>query len=297
MRDSRLSRSFRIDLDEISALALRNDGDGRARVLAVGDRDFVVVTATLAQDALHDEHPENVGTLIDEQVADAGSSSEWEAIAADGAGRVFLVREDAASVVVLDPGLDRHVHTVELACKAGPDERAAELLDDGNAGPEAILLLRNGHLLVAKQRDPVLLIEFGPERHDAALGFGAGAQLAVEEEFELSGGARSRLFPLRSWQLREEDEEEVESLNDLAVDDEGRVLAISSLSRCLYELRSGVSKDEFEATPRWRLPKSIEPGDDRKPEGLTFDREGRPLVAIDTEADDQNVFLLERLER
>ncbi len=76
MRDSELSRRFRLDLDEISALALHDDGNGRARVLAVGDRDFVVVTAALARDALQDEHPENLGAVLDEQAADAGSSSE-----------------------------------------------------------------------------------------------------------------------------------------------------------------------------------------------------------------------------
>ncbi len=296
MRDAELSQAFRLDLDEISALAVQIERDGLARVLAVGDRDFVVVSATLAGDGLDDEHPENVGDLIDEQAADSGSSSEWEAIAADGAGRVFLVREDTASVVVLAPGLERQVHTIELDCEAGPEERAAELLD-GNAGPEAIALLRNGHLLAAKQRDPVLLIEFGPQRDDFPLGFGVGAHLPADEEFELAGGRQSHLFPLRSWQLRKEDEDEVESLNDLAVDADGRVHAISSLSRCLYELQPGASDEEFEASPRWRLPKSIEPGDDRKPEGLAFGGEQRPLVAIDSKDYDENVFLLERLER
>ena len=87
----------------------------------------------------------------------------------------------------------------------------------------------------------LLLIEFGPQRDDSR---SASAWVRISQRTtssSLAGGGQSHLFPLRSWQLRKEDEDEVESLNDLAVDAEGRVHAISSLSRCLYQLHPGAS--------------------------------------------------------
>ena len=60
-------------------------------------------------------------------------------VAVDTEGRVFVVRESSATVVVLSPGLDGHVHTIELDVEGGPDRRARRLLDDENAGPEGIL--------------------------------------------------------------------------------------------------------------------------------------------------------------
>lgn len=158
-----------------------------------------------------------------------------------------------------------------------------------------MLLLTEGHLLVVKQRKPVLLIEFGPRRDDP-LGWGKQAHLRREDAFELSDGGRTKLFPLRSWKLHRDHEEVVESANDLALDDEGRLHAISSRSRCVYDLVPGSDDDEVEAPNRWRLPDDIEASGVRKAEGLAFEPTGRPLVALDSRKGD-NTFRLERLPR
>ncbi|MFN2628570.1 MAG: hypothetical protein ABR569_08040, partial [Gaiellaceae bacterium] len=156
--DSEIERAFRLPIDEVSALSVRRETE----LLAVGDEEFVIVHAAIGDDGLRNEfHSRRVGDILDDDVRDGESGSEWEAIAADGEGRVFIVRESSLTVVVLSRGLDSHVHTIELDVKDGPDERASQLLDDVNAGPEGILLLQGGRLLVVKQKDPALLIEFG----------------------------------------------------------------------------------------------------------------------------------------
>jgi uncharacterized protein YjiK len=274
MPECELKRPFRLDLDEISALSARPRPDSRAELLAVGDEDFAVVAATLVGDEVEDARRTEVGDALDDDVRHRRSGSEWEAVAADGEGRVFIVSESSAEVVVLAPDLKSHVHTIELDVDAGPDRRARKLLDDENAGPEGIVLLDDGHLLVAKQRDPVLLIEFGP--HDPV---------------------GRRMLPLRSWRLRDEDEEEVESVNDLAFDGQGRLHAVSSRSRCIYELRLGSDEDKVRIAHRWQLPDEIEPGKERRAEGLAFDAQDRPVVAIDSRKPGENAFLLERLPR
>ena len=47
----------------------------------------------------------------------------------------------------------------------------------------------------------------------------------------------------------------------------------------------------------WHLPDEIEPGKERRAEGLAFDALDRPVVAIDSRQPDENTFLLERLPR
>jgi uncharacterized protein YjiK len=278
MPECELKERFHLDLEEVSALCARPHPDGGAELLAVGDEDFAVVAATLVDDGLEDARRTELGDALNDDARDRDSGSEWEAVAADGEGRVFVVSESSAEVVVLSPDLKSQVNTIELDADGGPDRRARKLLDDENAGPEGIVLLDDGHLLVAKQRDPILLIEFGPDD-----------PVARDE--------RTKLVPLRSWRLRDDDEEEVESVNDLALDGEGRLHAVSSRSRCIYELRLGSDEDKVRIAQRWHLPDEIEPGKERRAEGLAFDGRDRPVVAIDSRQPDENTFLLERLPR
>jgi hypothetical protein len=277
----RVVSAGRLDLEQVSALAVRE-----GELVAVGDEERAVVTATLGGDEL------GPGTR---HVVAGDGKSDWEAVAADGAGRVFAIEEATASIAVLGDDLTEQVHSIELRAEDGPDRRARKLLAGDNRGPEGMLLLAGGHVLVVKQRKPVMLVEFGRRRDDAARGFSPAAQLAAGAAFELSGGSRTKLFPLRSWKLRDEDEDDVESANDLAVDDEGRLHAISSRTYCIYELRP--EGDEVAVARRWELPAGVGADEDRNAEGLAFDARGRPVVALDVKDSGDNVFVLDRLQR
>lgn len=144
----KLKQRFRLHLAEISALCLR----GKAELIAVGDEDFMIATAALRDDGLRYEHSKWVRHILPEEVRSGESGSEWEAIAADGKGRVFIVKESSLTVIVLSRSFRKYVHTIDLDVEDGPDEGAMQLLDDENAGPEGILLLEAGRLLVAKQK-------------------------------------------------------------------------------------------------------------------------------------------------
>jgi hypothetical protein len=288
MAEATIGSQSRLRLEQVSALSVRHDGRGGDELVAVGDEQFALVTAPLVGGELRDDR-HDLGDVVEE----SDGKSNWEAAGADGTGRVFLTEEDGATVLVLSPGLDEQVHELRLLAEAGPDGRAAKLLDGDNKGPEGMLLLAGGHLLVVKQRKPVLLIEFGP-RDDHPLGFGPGAQLGRDDAFTLSRGDETDLFPLRSWQLL--DEETVGSANDLAVDREGRLHAVSSRTFCIYELRPG-GAGEIVTGERWLLPAAVGADKKRNAEGLAFDRHDRPIVALDVKDTDDNVFVLEPLPR
>ena len=285
MKSATVVRTFRLDLDEVSALCLRRRQGATPELLAVGDEAYDVVRAELSGDELVNARSDGVRGLVD-----TGEGSEWEGIASDGAGRVFVLRESTATVFVFAPDLGSLVHTLQL------DARGEPMLEDPNAGPEGLVLLAGGRVLVAKQRDPVMLVELGPPPAKGAAS-AAGRPLPVDEDFELPAGEQTAIAPLHAWRLSEEDEERVESANDLAFDSRGRLHAISSKSRRIYRLgRLDPGDGEVKVEAAWMLPEELEPGKKRRAEGLTFDDGDRPLVALDAKDEDHNAYLLEPLE-
>jgi hypothetical protein len=90
---------------------------------------------------------------------------------------VLLLQEGPSRVLVLSAGLARVEAVVELAVAPGQPGFGREWADDDNARGEGLLLMDRGHLLVAKQKDPVCLIEFGPAG-DAPLGVSPETLLA-----------------------------------------------------------------------------------------------------------------------
>jgi hypothetical protein len=296
-RHSTLAESWHLDLEEVSALCVRRASGGRRELLAVGDEDFVVHVAVLEGDNLRHRRRESARDLLPVKVSKGGGGSEWEAVAADGAGRIFALRESTATVFVLSPSLAQLEHTIHLEVEGSDDAHARRLLDEPNAGPEGLLLLKGGHLLVVKQRDPIVVIEFGP-RDKPQKGLSGDAYLAVDRSFELSDGSRTTLHALASWELDARAEETVESANDLAADDRDRLHAVSSKSRCIYELEPASARNgRLSIAHLWQLPGELQTGSDRRAEGLAFDDQGRPLVALDVKDRKENTFLLESLER
>jgi hypothetical protein len=287
MSEVAISFPYRLHLDQVSALCVRRDGNGAEELVAVGDEDFAVLTAALDGGRLTAQETAKVGDALD----DPPGKSDWEAVATDATGRVFAIAESSADVIVLSRSLRRQLHRIVLKADEGPDRRARKLLDGDNRGPEGFLLRAGGHLLVVKQRKPILLIEFGP-RQDRVRGLGAAARLEPDSDFELSPGDETELFPLHSWELS--NEEAVGSANDLAIDTRGRLYAISSRTYCIYEI-APETDDTIAAAPTWSLPADVRAGEDRNAEGLAFDGRDRPIVALDVKDTGDNAFVLEHL--
>ena len=295
LRATTVIAGWRLPLDEVSALCMRRGSDGAQELLAVGDEDFAIQRAVLHGDRLERSERLSVRDSLPGKLSAGGGGSEWEGVAADGSGRAFVLRESTCTVLVFSAGLRELEHVIRVDLEGSEDARARNLLDDPNAGPEGILLMKRGHLLVAKQRDPIVLIEFGP-KGGSARGVSENSFLSPDEPFRLSDGRRTTLRPVASWRLDGDTESMVQSANDLAVDDRGRLHAISSRSRCIFQLDASTANDEkISITDAWAIEQGADR--DRKLEGLTFDDQGRPIVALDLKGSANNAFLLERLER
>lgn len=153
---------------------------------------------------------------------------------------------------------------------------------------EGLLLLRNGHLLVAKQREDPRLIEFGLA-DDEPGGFRPGDALLVDESFSLPAGETVTFAVLASWPL--DADTELESINDLAIDAAGRLHVVSSKSRCLARLDADLDpQGGTAALTAWPLPADLFADEDDKAEGLVFAPQVGWLIALDLERDAANLF-------
>jgi hypothetical protein len=171
---------------------------------------------------------------------------------------------------------------------------------DDNARGEGLLLLREGHLVVAKQKDPVALLEFGPEGA-AALGVSQDTLLGPGDNFALPGEDDERMFLpytfLHAWPLHGE---HLKSINDLAVGPDGALHCLSAASRRIGRIEGRLAPGEhrLHQEETWDRACDLlegEGGEDRKAEGLVFLPDGTPLVALDTKLSGDNLLVLEPL--
>jgi hypothetical protein len=277
--------SWEPPLDELSALAVRLDGTGATELVAVDDDRWNVAIAAMSASGL------SPGQAREVNAGECASppGSEFEGVASDASGRRFVLREGAARILVLDGELNGVEQTILL--RVAPDEPGFgpewNDLEKANSRAEGLLLLRGGHVLVAKQREPVRLIEFGPGG-EAARGFAPGTALGSDDVFEIGGSRTVELEVLASWGV---DHNDVRSINDFAVDGDGRLYLVSSKSRSVSRLKADLEPRGGGASlDAYALPDDLFETEEDKAEGLVFTPELGWLVGLDLKRSAPNIF-------
>jgi hypothetical protein len=272
-------RSFTIPLAEVSGICLRRRPGG-VELVAVGDDAHALVTAPVGgADILGPAERRDVRALF----PGARRGSQWEAVAADASGHLFLL-EEAGQLHVLSPGLDARRCTIAIDLRAHAD-LAREWDASENSRGEGLVLLRGGRVLLVKEKRPPRLIELGPAGAAAA---GVAADHLEPDAFPLSDGPPPALTPLQTWSF---DGVELGDVSDVAVGPGGALYLVSDEDRCLLQIDPGLPAAGGRARilGRWDLPKKV-----KKPEGLVILDDGSPLVAADHDEDEPSLFLLER---
>jgi uncharacterized protein YjiK len=215
----------------------------------------------------------------------ARGASQWEAVAGDSSGSVFLLAEGNDQITVLDADLKRIVHTIQLEVPKS-HELSRDWKNDPNSHGEGMVLLANGHVLVVKEKDPVALIEFAVDGQDAQ---GYEASLALgDRAFKLPRGSSSTMKPVHHWLLKSSQSNAISDVSDLAVDTDGRLLLLTDQGRAIVRIERGLRTDEdkMDVKGLYKLPSSVD-----KPEGLVI-ASGIPLVAIDQKNAGESLFTL-----
>ena len=291
----RLEARTALPLTEISAFALRQ-GEAGTELIAVGDDDFGVLCVPLSDDGQLGESKRcDLWRKLPMDVVASSDGSQFEGVACDGDGRVLVLQEGPARVLVLSRRLDTLLHTIRLIVDPDEPDFGEKWHDDDNARGEGMVLLRDGHLLIAKQRKPIRLIEFGPPGADP-LGVSPDTLLPADASYDVaSRDGDVELAVLASWRLADgEDEDAFESINDLACDADGRLFLLSSRARRIACIGEALQADESHArfAEVWDLPDGTPGGDDDRPEALALPFEGAALVGIDTKKPGDNVAFI-----
>lgn len=261
-----------LPLLEVSGLAGR---DGR--FVAVGDRSADIVSFALdAEGVAFDvvKHHTDVKT--------GKAGSQWEAVALDGAGNAAVLSE-TGELFVFDKNLEHASATVTI------DYESVNPLVGGhvekNSLGEGLVLLEGGHILVAIEKSPTVIVEMGPagERPE---GYAPGRE--VSGRFMPKAKA---FVALAAWQVK--DGGSAPDVSDLTVGPDGSLFALSQQGKTIVRLEDTLRVDEHSAHVKESFPIDKEL---TFSEGLVF-RGQSPVVSRDRDHDSKNVYLLSSIPR
>jgi hypothetical protein len=211
---------------------------------------------------------------------------QLEAVCADGAGRLLLLQESPPHAELVDTESRRVVTSISLEVE-GDGKFARSWADPQGSRGEGAVLLGNGHLLVAKEKRPAALIEFGP-RGAASQGLARDRADDNEAAWPVEPG-NVRFVALAVWFPDKALDKSCADFSDLEIGPDGRLYLLSDKSATIARLDElAPGGGEVTCTALWKLD-----GLDAKPEGLAFSATGQPIVALDKRKTKNNLVILE----
>lgn len=262
-----------VPLRELSGLAVHG-----SELLAVGDHDPVLLRAPLPAWPLSWQAVDLSGLGL----ADGGI--QFEAVESAGGTGVLVLQEQPARILHLrlaDLALRGSIH---LEVPAGHPVHESWLGDRSSRG-ESLVLTGSGHVLVVKEKNPAVILEFGPAGA-AAGGWRRGIPGAAP------GPGDATWTVLASWWPTAGLADLLGDISDATVGPDGRLYLLSdqggAIARLPDELNPGGG--EVDAAAVWRIA-----GSPAKAEGLVILDDGTPLVALDTRSPHRNLLRLEPL--
>lgn len=230
-KELRLIAKEIIPLKEISGMATFKEngqteialiGDNKPRILLKNEdkeydfKNILVERFSLCQSEDFDDCNRAIKKL----------TKNWEGLAVDGLMRFFALQEHSQAIVVMNRQMDKVegvLHFNFAAAFSGAVAMGAKKIKR-NALGEGLVLLKNGHVIIAKEAFPVAFVEFGPEG-DSALGLNGDTLLGEGEAFAMKEGVfHHKLVPLNTWTLATHGKCDI---SDLAIDENKTLLALS----------------------------------------------------------------------
>lgn len=274
---------FAIALDELSALyPVQRKSDGSLTMAAVGDRQPVAEIFEIHDQKLVAETPIDFSDAIKAWVTkcpslanspcptDQDLSQQWEGLQRDGGGRWGVVLESPPVLLLFTPDGSRLEFAVTLNFLAVVKDKSHRV-DAGTYSldslAEGFLFMKEGHLLVVKEKDPPLLVEFGPAG-SSPLGLRRESLLAQQDAFVVPPSSRTDFAPLRVWPL---DVGAGCDVSELAVGEDGDLYGLSD--SCFSIMRLPLDKSQPEALKpleQWDLDRKLI----KNPEGLVVLADG-----------------------
>lgn len=263
-----------IPLREVSGLGLRG-----GELFAVGDHEPVVITAPV------EPWPPQWRKIDLGALKLRHGANQLEAVEPVAERTVLLLQEHPALVLHVDLAAPALLGTMVLEVPEGHQLRRSWLGDRSSRG-ESLLMADRGHLLVIKEKDPAVILEFGPPG-DAPVGWRRG----VPGVPPAPGDAK--LTVLATWWLDDTTSARLPDISDAAIGPDGALYLLSDQGAAIVRLpdRLDPAGGVVEAEAVWRIA-----GNPENPEGLVILADGTPLVALDTRSSRRNLLRLEPIQ-
>ena len=289
-----------IPLAEVSGLAVGRNRDGRMTIAAIGDRKATIAWASVA-DGIDDLEWQTLALRHAEGTRIPHHDPQLEAIAIDGALGLLLVQETPCRAEYIDaPGRRVLAHIdLDIPDDAGSDALRASWRDPDGSHAEGVVMLKDGHVLIVKEKDPAALLEFGPAG-DPPRGYGPDRWLDPGEPWWAGAGSESgqdvRLVLLAAWAPTAETVSACPDLSDAEVGPRGNLILLSDQGSSVAlvppaDAAADPFAGSFEATVVWRMS-----GVRSKPEGIVVLPDLSVLVACDRRKVKKNLFVILRSE-
>ncbi len=294
-----ITAQYNVSVAEVSGLAMVRASTQKKegiRLYLIGDASFKIANLPINATPNAIDPPQDVAHVIGRNADDP---SQWEAIAADGKDTVCMLSETYSEVFCLDRDLRQYRGSFKLDVSTIAQLHSVWKAHLNSRG-EGMILMKRGHVLVLKEKQPSMLVEFGPAG-DAPAGYGPDEFLQKEEAFiqpPSIPGRTGSLVALKAWAFSERLQELAKDASEITVGPDGRVYLLSQESSTVIRLEKTLSPDEDRVGvghksdgshgEYWLLPKGLE-----KAEGLVIDDEMRPWIGIDIgEMNKPNLFRL-----
>ena len=284
-RELEVIESHHFNIPEISGMCWRRDPHSKQRQLViVGDKthSLYVVNWDDRQNGKIEEFP------LAELVPDfRKAGSQWESVVADESGRVFILQENPARVFVTSPDLKSIERVIRLEIPKKGFERVAWNKDLNSRG-EGLILLKNGNILVVKEKKPLKVLEFSA---DGASAEGYRPELAMEWAgvFPLPGEETSTYTARAFWALSSR----MVDSSGINLDPRGRPYLLGDKESVIRRISGAFTPEvrEIDLGVSWKLPAVAV-----KPEGMVIDEQMRPVIGLDQKKPSgMNLFVLSPL--
>ncbi|BCT68111.1 hypothetical protein [Nitrosospira sp. NRS527] len=310
-----VTEQYNLPIAEVSGLAIvwsiknekRGANEDSVNLYAIGDKRYEVANfrANGVSDAIMDVH--DAAPVIGKDKKDV---SEWEAIAMDGKDTICMLSETRSEISCIDRGLQQDRGSFSLDTSSISDLDSAWQARPNSRG-EGMILMKKGHVLVLKEKEPPMLVEFGPEG-DAPMGYGpstflqageafAGLQSVDPDKADQPGqpdrrASSQRLVALKTWKFSAHLSDLAKDASEITLGPDGRVYLLSQEGSALIRLERILKPDEnkvgVDQGAYWNLPAGLE-----KAEGLVIDTHMRPWIGIDIKQTHKpNLFRLSPIE-
>lgn len=276
----KLMEEYTIDASELSGLAWRKDPEtGKRDLIAVGDRNHALYLIDWENRKYRSNIEVKKIGLDFLKPEDLEEQSEWESVFSDSTGRVFIISESPAKILVISNDFTKLDHVVELSQGTGDD----------NQGYEGLLLLSNGHILAVKEKEPIQIIEYGP-KNSKAQGYTTKFNIERNGMFPINKEPlRQQYFPLKKWSAEEGLAKLMGDTSGINVDINGNLYLLSDEERLIVKIGSSLSPKEetFAMVEKRTFPSAL-----KRPEGMVIDNNNQVLIAIDKKKPKKpNLFL------